>query len=426
MEDVKSVITDLGKAFEEFKKTNDQRLSEIDKRGSELSDTKEKLERIELDMDQFSDLKARLDRLSEDSVNRKEIDENPICRRHVEAFSGWIRNPKDHDAYSAAKAAQAEAMEARPEYQKAVSIGSAAGGGLAVPEILLRQIENKVKDISPFRQFVNVQTAASADFRALVNTRGESSGWVGENSPVTTTNRTATNTPQLAEVKPTFGTLYAYVSASEESLNDLFFDVAGWLVENISEEFAQAEGLAIVGGNGTNRPTGFLSADKVLTADGTRDFGDIQYFQTGAAGGFDATAPGDVLFDAVYGLKPAHRQNGRWAMSRNTLSQIRKFKDAEEQYLWQPGLAQGQPGTLLGYPVLEAEAMPGVGTDEFPIAFADWSRAYMLVDLVGMRMTVDDNITTPGAVKWYIRRRLGGKLYNDDAIKLIKCEAPTT
>jgi HK97 family phage major capsid protein len=182
-----------------------------------------------------------------------------------------------------------------------------------------------------------------------------------------------------------------------------------------------------VSGNGANRPTGFLTADKVLTADGTRGFGDIQYFQTGNATGFAATNPGDVLFDAVYGLKPAHRAQAQWAMSRNTLSQLRKFKaDTDEQYLWQPGLQLGQPGTLLGYPVLEAEAMPDVGGDEFPIAFADWRRAYMLVDLVGMRMTVDDNITTPGAVKWYIRRRLGGKLYNDDAIKLIKVEAPTT
>jgi predicted nuclease with TOPRIM domain len=81
MEDVKSVITDLGKAFEEFKKTNDARLAEIDKRGSELGDTKEKLERVEADMDQLSDIKARLDRLAADSTNRKEIDENPICRR---------------------------------------------------------------------------------------------------------------------------------------------------------------------------------------------------------------------------------------------------------------------------------------------------------------------------------------------------------
>jgi len=84
----------------------------------------------------------------------------------------------------------------------------------------------------------------------------------------------------------------------------------------------------------------------------------------------------------------------------------------------------GVPDTLMGYPVIEAEDMADIGANAFPVAFGDFNEGYQIGDIVNtMRITLDDNITTPGFVKFYARRRVGGKVLNDDAIKLIKVAA---
>jgi len=86
-------------------------------------------------------------------------------------------------------------------------------------------------------------------------------------------------------------------------------------------------------------------------------------------------------------------------------------------------MTAGQPSQILGFNAVEGEDMPDIGAGAFPVAFGDFKEGYLIVDLVGLRMTVDDNITTPGQVKFYLRKRVGGKLLNDDAIKVIKVSA---
>jgi HK97 family phage major capsid protein len=125
----------------------------------------------------------------------------------------------------------------------------------------------------------------------------------------------------------------------------------------------------------------------------------------------------------VYDLKAQYRARGTWVMNSVLAGTIRKLKDSEDRYLWQDGLAAGQPATLLGYPVQIAEAMGGVAANTFPIAFGDFDRAYVLADNGGLRISVDDNITAPGRVRWYIRRRLGGVVYDNDAVRVLKVAA---
>jgi HK97 family phage major capsid protein len=73
----------------------------------------------------------------------------------------------------------------------------------------------------------------------------------------------------------------------------------------------------------------------------------------------------------------------------------------------------------MGYPIVEAEDMPAVGANAFPVAFGDFREGYLIADRVGMRMTRDD-ITVPGFVQFYIRRRVGGRIRNSQAIKLLR------
>jgi len=336
---------------------------------------------------------------------------------HMKAFTDFLRNPKSPRARGELE-----------EVQKAISIGSSADGGYAVPEILSREIAKRLVDLSPLRSLCRVVSVSNGDFRMLTNVNGASSGWVGEGGT-----RSATSTPQLAEVRPAFGTLYAYVSASEEAVHDMQFDVGSWLVDNIAEEFARAEGAAVIAGSGSDQPRGFLTTAPVSTGDSdspARTFGTLQYIATGAAGAFpnDQTGsppgnPGDVLWDTVYSLRAGYRANARWLMNSATAATVRKWKDADGRYLWQDNLIAGQPARLCGYPIVICEDMPDIGSNTIPIAFGDFFRGYLLADVVGLRISVDDNITTPGQVKWYVRRRLGGRTLDDHAIRVIKCSA---
>ncbi len=98
---------------------------------------------------------------------------------------------------------------------------------------------------------------------------------------------------------------------------------------------------------------------------------------------------------------------------------MRKLKDASGAYLWQPALLAGQPSTLLGYPVIEAEDMPDMAADSFAIAFGDFRRGYLIVDRVGIRILRDPYSAKP-YVLFYTTKRVGGGIQDFGALKLLK------
>lgn len=422
--ELKGTIEALNKGFASFKEAQEARDAEIKKLGDASAETKEKLDKIVEDLGDLADAKERLEavELKLDRPRGPGRDGEDVSKEaveHREAFIDFIRNPDSVEARNKLAAAQKAVT--------GVTDSGGTAGGYAVPEVISRNITRRVQDISPVRQVAMVETASTPDYKKLVDMRGAGYSWVGEGDT-----RSETGTPTLQEVAPTFGTIMAYPKASEESLNDIFFDVESWLVDNVSESFAKGEGIAFISGNGTKKPTGFLDGTPVSTADDdspARAFGTLQYLPTGNASGFGELStsspfhyPSESLIDTVYSLQANYRGNARWMMNKSTLATVRKFKDSDGNYIWQPGLSQGQPQSLLGYGVVEAEDMPDVGSNAFPIAFGDFRRGYLIVDLVGLRITRDE-VTSPGQVKWYVRRRVGGKLMDDRAIKLIKCAA---
>jgi HK97 family phage major capsid protein len=126
------------------------------------------------------------------------------------------------------------------------------------------------------------------------------------------------------------------------------------------------------------------------------------------------------MFHAV---KTAYAANGRWVMNRATLGSVRKLKDTNGRYLWDPGLGLGQaPPTILGAPYTEMPDMPNEGSGTFPIAFGDWKRGYKLVDRVEMTIVRDPyTIANAGQVKFFARRRVGGQVILGEALRLLKC-----
>jgi HK97 family phage major capsid protein len=131
---------------------------------------------------------------------------------------------------------------------------------------------------------------------------------------------------------------------------------------------------------------------------------------------------GGAIASALLGaaVRTAYRARGTWTMNSATAGAIRKLKDGQGRYLWTDSLAAGQPNMLLGYPVAIWEQMQDIATNAFPVAFGDWRRAYLLLDRTDIRITVDANITTPGRIKFFVRRREGGCVLNNAATKWLR------
>ena len=299
---------------------------------------------------------------------------------------------------------------------KSLTQGIPADGGYAVPREIDAMIARALTDISPIRSIAQVVQTGTSGYRKLVSTGGTASGWVSE-----TAARPETGTSQFAEIAPPAGLLYANPAASQAMLDDAAFDLEAWLASEIAAEFARAEGAAFVHGSGTNQPEGFLTAPVSEAFDGDRPFGTLQYIGSGAAAGL-GTQPETRLIDLVHTMKAGHRQGASWVMNSATLAAVRKLKTADGAFLWQPGLVESQPDRLLGYPVVEAEDMPDIAANAFPIAFGNFKSGYLIAERSATSI-LRDPFTHKPFVHFYATKRVGGQVLDSAAIKLLKIEA---
>jgi HK97 family phage major capsid protein len=298
---------------------------------------------------------------------------------------------------------------------KSLNTAIPADGGYAVPREIDALIARELVEISPIRGLAQVVQTGTSGYRKLISTGGTASGWVSESA-----GRPDTDAPTFAEIAPPSGELYANPAASQVMLDDAAFDLEAWLASEIAMEFARAEGAAFVNGNGVNMPAGFLTAPVSVIGDGARPFGTVQYVGTGDDAGF-GTAPEAKLIDLVHTLKAGHRQGASWVMNSATLSEVRKLKTADGAFLWQPGLVEGQPDRLLGYPVVEAEDMPDVANGAFPIAFGNFRAGYLIAERSATSI-LRDPFTHKPFVHFYATKRVGGQVLDSAAIKLLRIE----
>ena len=394
--EIRQAMSEFVRIFEAYKDSNDARLREIEQKRTDDVVTRDKVERLNAALD---DQKSAIDRLVL-SARRPGLDEGPapVANERKAAFQRYMRTG---DA-GGIQALEAKAWEATTD----------ADGGYLAPEETDRMITQAVKNLSPIRQIATVRQIGANTLRKPVATTTTAGGWVAE-----TASPTETSTPTLAVTDFPTKELYAMPAATQALLDDAVVDVEAWLADEIQSEFAVQEGQAFVSGNGTTEPSGFLTPAKVAESSWT--WGNMGYIATGVAGDFPTSNPADILLDLIYTPKQAFRQNGRFVMNRSVVGALRKFKDSEGNYLWQPGLSAEQPSTLLGYPVTEAEDMPDIATDAYSIAFGDFERGYLIVDRVGVRILRDPFSSKP-FVLFYTTKRVGGGVQHFDAIKLLK------
>ena len=297
---------------------------------------------------------------------------------------------------------------------KAIGSSSDAIGGYAVPQEIDRVIDETLTSISPIRAIANVVKVGSAGYRKLIASGGTPSGFVGFEAA-----RPETNTPTFTEIVPASGELYANPAVSQQMLDDAMFDVEKFLAHEIATEFARAEGKAFVSGTGVSQPLGFLTSPNAATVDSARPIGTLQFIGTGAPGAFPASNPADKLIDLVQSLRSPYRQGAVFVMNSSTAAAVRKFKTADGAFMFQPSLAAGQPATLLGYPLIEAEDMPDIAANSLSIAFGNFKAGYVIAERNATTILRDPYTHKP-YVHFYATKRIGGQVVNSESIKLLK------
>ena len=389
--ETRAALGEVLAAFEAFKQANDQRLGEIEAKASADILLDEKVARIDAAL---TDQKSALDRLLLGEARPGLSGGNGSAES-----AAWSRYMRRGDLAGLAEA-------------KSLSAGTNADGGYVVPAETEARIDRLLIEASPIRAIASVRQTSAPVFRKPVSRGGAASGWVSE-----TAARPETGAPSLDLLDFPCAELYAMPAATQQLLDDAMVDVDQWLAEEVRDVFAVQESAAFVSGDGSDKPMGFLSYTKAL--DGTEAWGEIGYVATGTDGGFDAGDPADALIDLIYAPKTGYRTGGRFVMNRRTVSAVRRFKDADGNYLWQPSLSEGGTSTLLGYPVTEAEDMPDIGTDSFSIAFGDFAKGYLVLDRQGIEVLRDPYSAKP-YVLFYTTKRVGGGVQDFAAIKLLK------
>jgi len=386
-EELKKSIDDLGRANAEFRRENDARLKQIEAKGTADPLLEEKVNKAVAEVGELAKLKAKLEELiTKGGRPGKGADEGA---EHTKAFGRFLRSGRTDEI---------EALNL-----KAVSVGSDPDGGWGVPQELDKMISQVEQDATPMRQECTVLTVSSESYEKLIGQHGISSGWVGEAAA-----RPETNSPTLAKVRPSFGEIYANPAVTQKALDDVMFNVEGWLADEVGAEFALQENDAFVNGTGVNKPKGILA----YTIAASPTFGQLALVKSGSSGVFIA----DKLFDVVHTLKKGYRAGAKWMMPTLALSALRKLKGStNDHYLFQESLRTGEPATLLGYPIVENEDVPAVAASSYSAIFGNFKRGYMIADVQATRV-LRDPFTNKPFVMFYSTKRVGGGLADSNAL----------
>lgn len=374
--ETKMVSEDFAATFAAFRDANDERLAEIERKSKADPLLEVKVDR----------LNKRLETLS------ISLSQPAVATTQTETKTAWSRFIRTGD--------ETALLEAK-------SLSSTDGdGGYVAPIETENMIDRVLEEASPIRRIATVRKIGTGLFRKPVSTSQAAAGWAGESDA-----RPETTAPTLKLLDFPAGELYAMPAATQALLDDSVADVDAWLAEEVRDVFAAQETAAFVGGDGSNKPKGFLSYQGGADA--------LQEIATGASGDFVAGDQYDTLLGLTYALKSRYRPGSSFVMNRRTLSTIRTIKDADGNYVWTPSQEAGNPSTLLGYPVIEAEDMPDVAAGSTAVAFGDFRRGYLIADRQGVRVLRDPYSAKP-YVLFYTTKRVGGGVQDKDAIALMK------
>lgn len=399
--DPKVVLAELTKAFADFRTSNDEKLA------SKVDDVvmTEKVDRINAAV---GDFQAALDEISAKiavgALGGPGGKDAPQDAAYSEAWASFFR---EGDGESTIKSQQKQGPRA------AMTVGSNPDGGYLAPIEWDRTITGRLKEISPIRQNATVQSISGPGFRKLYNDRAVGSGWVGE-----TASRPATSTPQVTPLDFNVGELYAFPFASQQLLEDSEVNIETWLAGEVETEFSRQENIAFLSGDGVNKPFGILTYVTGAANAAKHPWGAISVVNSGAAAAFSA----DGFISLFYDVPSSYRAGAKLYTNRGSQAAMRKLKDGQGNYLWQPSYAAGQPATLAGESIVEVPDMPAVAAGNIAALYGDLSATYLVVDRIGISV-LRDALTNKPFVGFYTRKRVGGGVFNPEPMRALKIAA---
>lgn len=395
-------------AFTEFKAASDAKMAEIEKEGKASAAAVAAVDKITAELkalgDQIQEAKTRMDE-SEKKANRlgaARDGSKPEIEEHKQAFAKFLR--------------KGDVTNLSELEKKAFQMGSDVDGGYLISEEMDTFIDRVASKQSSMRTLADVRTIGKASIEMRVKTSGVAARWVGEAE----TGGESTN-PKYASIEIYANEMEIEPWAYNSALEDADYDIEADISTEAGIGFGEGEGVAFISGNGVKKPRGILAYPTVANANYV--WGSVGYIASGAAGAFKASNPGDDIINLLHSLKAGYRNGAVLLMNDVTLGLVRQIKDGSGSfYLFNPDPTGKFGGYVLGVPVIVDDNMPDVAANSYSIAYANFNRAYRIVDRKGVAL-IRDNITTKGTTKFNFRRRVGGAIKQFEAIKLMKFAA---
>ena len=303
------------------------------------------------------------------------------------------------------KAAFWKAMKNKNSFdvQNALQVGTDSEGGYLVPDEFERTLVEALEEENIFRQMATIITTSSGDRKIpVVATKGTAS-WVDEEGVIPEAD------DAFGQVSIGAYKLATMIKVSEELLNDSVFNLEQYIAKEFARRIGAKEEEAFFVGDGTGKPTGIFNT-------------------TGGAGLGVTTASAtaitiDEIMDLFYSLKSHYRKNAFFVTNDATVKSIRKLKDGNGQYLWQPSVTAGQPDTILNRPLKTSAYVPGIAAAAKTIAFGDFSY-YWVADRQGRAFQrLNELYAATGQVGFKATQRVDGKLILAEAVKVLQMKA---
>ncbi|AWW25954.1 phage major capsid protein [Acetobacterium sp. KB-1] len=289
------------------------------------------------------------------------------------------------------------------EISNALQIGSDSEGGYLVPDEFERTLVEGLEEENIFRTLAKVITTASGDRKIPVVASKGSASWIEEEGA------TPESDDSFGQVSISAYKLGTLLKVSEELLNDSVFNLESYIAKEFSRRIGAKEEEAFFIGDGLGKPTGIFNAT-----------GGAEEGVTAAS----ATAiTVDEIMDLYYSLKSPYRKNANFILNDATIKAIRKLKDGNGNYIWQPSITAGTPDTILNSPVKTSSYVPTIAAGAKTIAFGDFSY-YWVADRQGRSFKrLNELYATTGQVGFMATQRVDGKLILPEAIKILKQKA---
>lgn len=278
---------------------------------------------------------------------------------------------------------------------KTLTVSSDPGGGYIAPPEVSTEFQRNLVEFSPIRSIASVRTTGAPSVMYPARTSVTNAKWKGE------TQTSEASEPGFGQVEIPVRELNTYVDISNQLLADSGGAAEAEVRLALAEDFGQKEGAAFLTGDGVLQPAGIMRDDRIGSV----------------ATGHAVAVTADGLVRLMHAIPAVYRQRGSWLMNGATLCAVRLLKDANGNFLLQPGLGDSPLPTILGRPVVEAVDMPAVGAGAFPILFGDFATAYRIIDRAEMTILVNPYTrATEGITRLHATRRVGGAVIQPQAL----------